>query len=71
MVRFRFLYRQYTNFLYFNLYLNTAHAAHYVYFNILMRKSLIRFHGNFLAFQIIITKCFPAVQNVHTVAAIL
>ena len=31
-VRLYFLYRQYTNLLYFNLYLNTAYAAHYVYF---------------------------------------
>ena len=35
-VRIRFLYRQYTpTFLYFNLYLNTAYAAHYVYFTIM------------------------------------
>ena len=31
-VRPWFLYQQYTNFLYFNLYLNNAHTAHYIYF---------------------------------------
>ena len=30
-IRLCFLYRQYTKFLYFDLYLNTAYAAHYVY----------------------------------------
>ena len=33
-VRLRFLYRQYTSFSYFHLYLNTAYGAHYVYFPI-------------------------------------
>ena len=27
-----FLYRQYANVLYFDLYFNTAHATHYAYF---------------------------------------
>ena len=56
MVRFRFLYRQYIN-----VYLNTAHAAHYVYFNILMRKSLIRFHlyTTFLLFKLLSPNVFP------------
>ena len=31
-IRLHFLYRQYTNVLYFNWYLNTVYAAHYVYF---------------------------------------
>ena len=35
-VRLRFLFRQHTNFLYFELHLYTAYAAHYVYFTIWM-----------------------------------
>ena len=30
-IKLHFLYRQHINFLYFDLYLNTAYAAHYVY----------------------------------------
>ena len=48
---FLFLYRQYTNFLYFDLYLNTAHEAGlYVYMYTVY--TLLFLHMNFYS------KCF-------------
>ena len=45
-VRLRFLYRQYTDFLYFDLYLNIAYAAHCVYFTMRKGRSRLRDDGN-------------------------
>ena len=36
LARLRFLYRQYINFLYFNLYLNTVYAAHKIFISLIV-----------------------------------
>ena len=51
----RFLYRQYTNILYFDLRLNTAYAGHYVYLTIVVLKwqrSNLMFKFSFKCFVI-------------------
>ena len=50
-VRLRFLYRQYINFLYFDLYLNTAYTAHYIYITVWIFLVKMRSYGIKWSFQ--------------------